>query len=132
MTTPYDRAGDHEHEGQPPMPPVPPDPASYEMSPSGYPGAMPPGEPSPWDYQYPPPPVQKTNGLAIASLVLSLVGLLCGPVSIVGALMGRTALRKIQQTGERGEGLARAGMIIGWVGLVLWVCWLSYLLFSSS
>jgi hypothetical protein len=73
---------------------------------------------------YPPPaapyqqygyPQQRTNGLAIASLITSAAGLLiCGLACPVGAILGHVALRRIRETGEEGRGLALAGIIIGW------------------
>jgi hypothetical protein len=57
----------------------------------------------------------KTSGLAIASLVFSLVG----PIGCIPAVIcGHLALRKIQkQAAVGGRGLALAGLIIGYVVL---------------
>lgn len=90
--------------------------ASYPTSYSGYPG-----------YTTPVMPVsQKTNGLAIASLVVSLAGLpmvFCygvgGLLGLVGAILGHVAQRQVRERGEGGRGLALAGVIIGWVTLAL-------------
>lgn len=49
-----------------------------------------------------------TNGLAIASLVVSL--LCCGPV---GLILGLAALNQLKTSGQDGRGLALAGAIIG-------------------
>ncbi|MEI8337280.1 MAG: DUF4190 domain-containing protein [Actinomycetes bacterium] len=57
-----------------------------------------------------------TNGYAIASLVLSLVGL-CGIGSILAIVFGNMAKKEIAISGEGGSGLAKAGVIIGWIGL---------------
>ena len=80
----------------------------------------------------------KTNRRAIVSFVLSLtsailvIGNLVGVggfvddyfevsaflaicFSIAGAVVGRKAMRQIKETGERGRGIARVGVIIGWV-----------------
>ncbi|HEX6499636.1 MAG TPA: DUF4190 domain-containing protein [Micromonosporaceae bacterium] len=76
-------------------------------------------------YSYPgyPPVVavpQPTNGLAIASLVLSLAGIAsCGLTSLVGAILGHVARRQIRERGESGDGLALAGIVCGWVILGL-------------
>jgi hypothetical protein len=75
---------------------------------------------------YAPPPQyavqQSTNGLAIASMVVALVGI-CGflllPIAIlfvVGAILGHVALTQVRQTGQQGAGFAKAGIIIGWIG----------------
>ena len=52
----------------------------------------------------------RTNGLSIASLILSILGF-----SIVGAILGHVALSQIKRTNEAGSGLAIAGIILGWV-----------------
>ncbi|MCM2423832.1 DUF4190 domain-containing protein [Streptomyces sp. RKAG293] len=54
-----------------------------------------------------PVPAPTTNGAAIASLVLAL---LCLP--LVGLITGLVALSKIRRSGERGRGLAIAGITI--------------------
>ena len=53
-----------------------------------------------------------TNGLAIASLVTSLVGL-----NVVGIILGFVALSQLKTSGEGGRGMAIAGIIIGFVSL---------------
>ncbi len=72
------------------------------------------GQPVPY-YYYPPAP--PTNGLAIAAMVVSIVSIMSCPcpVGIVGALMGHSARRQIRERGESGEGLATAGIIMGWI-----------------
>jgi hypothetical protein len=59
----------------------------------------------------------RTSGLAIASLVLSLIGPVCCIPAIV---CGHIALRKIRkEAAVKGYGLALAGLIIGYIGLGL-------------
>lgn len=100
------------------MPP-PQLPPSY-----GAPNYPPPG------YQYPHVPPPGTNGLAIGSLVVSLVSafVCCGALGFVGAIMGHVARGQIRATGEQGDGIALAGIIIGWLttllllaGVLVWV-----------
>jgi hypothetical protein len=57
------------------------------------------------------PVSNKTNSLAISSLVVSL--LCCAPL---GVIFGHMALSQINRTGEGGRGLAVAGLVIGYVG----------------
>lgn len=69
-----------------------------------------------------PPPViaqQRTSGLAIASLVCGIcqIGFPL-PTGLVAIFLGHAARRRIRRTGERGDGLALAGLILGYVGLV--------------
>ncbi|GIJ25789.1 hypothetical protein Vqi01_09510 [Micromonospora qiuiae] len=81
---------------------------------AGYP---PPPQPG---YGYPPPPgygfpQQQTNALAIVALVLSLIGIGSCITAPIGAIMGHVAMRQIRETGEGGEGMAKAAIIVGWI-----------------
>jgi hypothetical protein len=67
-----------------------------------------------------PSPQRRANGLAIAALVCGLGQLVMGPVATVAAIgLGHKARRQIQVTGEPGDGLARAGLMMGYVGLTV-------------
>jgi len=64
------------------------------------------------------------NGYAIASLICSIVGVLfllpvIGP--ILGIVFGNMAKKQIaaSQGREGGENLAQAGVVLGWIGIVL-------------
>src|SRR6266702_8745137 len=61
---------------------------------------------------------QRINRLAIWSLVLSIITL-GGAGSIAGIWLGAAARRRIPETGERGYGLAAAGIVIGVVTLII-------------
>lgn len=65
----------------------------------------------------------RTNTLAIVSLVSSLAGLSVFPWlgSIIGIITGNIARREIAASAgaEEGEGLAKAGVILGWIGTLL-------------
>jgi uncharacterized membrane protein len=68
------------------------------------------------------PPVAQTNGLAIASLVCSILawtGLLIVVGAIAGVVMGHLARREIARSNgmQSGSGLATAGLILGYVHL---------------
>lgn len=81
--------------------------------------------PPPPPPSYGPPPPPPTNGLAVASLVLSLLGLLgILPLlgSVLGLIFGYSARNQIAQSRgmQGGEGMAKAGIIIGWVTLAIW------------
>jgi hypothetical protein len=61
-------------------------------------------------------------------MVTSLVGaatLFCwglgGLAGLVGAILGHVARRKIRRSGEAGDGMALAGIIVGWIVFVLGV-----------
>jgi curved DNA-binding protein CbpA len=70
----------------------------------------------------PPAPPPRTNPLAIASLVLSLCGLITCFTAPIGAVMGHVAHKQIAQTGEQGEGMATAGIVVGWLLTALGCC----------
>lgn len=118
-----------------PEPPPPAFPAGAYAAPASPPGYGPTGFPQ---YGYPPPP--KTNGLAVASMVVSIVSAvgLCaygfgGLLGIVGALLGHVSKRQIKERGEAGDAMAIAGIVVGWIafgigvlivgGLVIFVWW---------
>ena len=56
---------------------------------------------------------QKYNVLAIVSLVSAFF------VSLVAIITGHIALSQIKRTGEKGRGLAIAGLVIGYVSIAL-------------
>jgi hypothetical protein len=58
------------------------------------------------------PAAATMNGLAIASLVLSLVG-----VSLLGVIFGHVALGQIERTGQSGRALAVWGLVLGYLAL---------------
>ena len=64
----------------------------------------------------------RTNGYAIASLVLGIV-CLYGVGSILALIFGYKARREIDESRglQTGRGMATAGVVLGWVGLGL-VC----------
>ena len=94
----------------------------------GFPPPPPPGPVSP-----PPPPAGgyaqpvgtwPKKSQAVVALVLSIVSIfICGPLAIVGIVLGRNEVQAI----DRGEadpskrGIAQAAFIVGIVAAVLWV-----------
>ncbi|RLP83827.1 DUF4190 domain-containing protein [Mycetocola lacteus] len=58
---------------------------------------------------------QKTSVMAILALIF---GILVAPVGIV---LGHIALKQLKTSGEGGEGLAKAGLIIGYIFFALWI-----------
>lgn len=78
-------------------------------------------------------PATRTNGLAIASLVCGLLQFVFGPLPTIPAIVfGHIARGQIRRTGEQGAGLALAGLILGWVTVILGVIAIGLLVASAS
>lgn len=82
-------------------PPMPPQAPMYG-NPPGYPP------------YYPPP--QRTNGMAIASMVLGILWIYWIG-SILALIFGYVARNQIRERQESGDGMAIAGIVLGWVGV---------------
>ena len=80
----------------------------------------PPPYQQPYPYPYPYPPARTTNGMAVASMVLGIVWVYWIG-SILALVFGYLALRDIRRSGQRGEGMAIAGIVLGWIGVAVLV-----------
>lgn len=104
--------------GQPPVPPQ--QPPVYAPPPANPYGQVPTNP-----YYAPPPIVQPPyNGMAIGGFVLACVSLVlcCLPVTaIVGLVLSIISMPQIDQRGERGKGLAIAGIVLNALVLLAWV-----------
>lgn len=78
----------------------------------------------------PQPSLGGTNGKAIASLVLGIVGLTGLPLvaSVLALVFGYMARSEITASGQEGKGLATAGIILGWVGIVVVAAFMAFIL----
>src|SRR3954468_7542872 len=76
----------------------------------------------PYGQPYGPPYAQpqRTNGLAIASMVLGILWLYWIG-SVLALVFGYIAKNQIRQRGESGGGMATAGIVLGWVGVGFFV-----------
>jgi hypothetical protein len=129
--------------GYPPPPPPPPPPGGGSIPPPPPPpppggGFTPPPPPPPPGGGYVPPPpggyapagagyaAKRTDGLAIASLVIGIISFVCsffclgvvlGPTA---AIMGFISRQRIATSGGMlgGGGLAIAGLVLGIVGFI--------------
>ena len=70
-------------------------------------------------------PARQTSTLAIASLVSGILGWSLLPFlgTLVAIVTGHMARKEIRNSGGRldGDGLAIAGLILGWAAVTLWV-----------
>jgi hypothetical protein len=119
-----------------PQPP-PAEPQQPQANPAGWPPVGTPGatvpqqQPTPYGqapygqpYGYPtqpqygaPPPSSGSDGKAIGSLIAGLVWV-CGIGSIVAVILGHLSRSDARKKGREPSGLALAGLILGYVGIV--------------
>lgn len=80
-----------------------------------------------YGYGYGLPPPRKTNGMAIASLVMGVGSFVfCPLIGVGGVITGYLARKRIRETGEDGAGIAMAGLVTGWIGTGLSVLMLLF------
>jgi prepilin-type processing-associated H-X9-DG protein len=83
------------------------------------------------DHPAPPPPFHfvassRFNGWAVASLVLGIIGLVIPIVlSLLAILLGFAALNRTRDPRVRGKGIALAGLVLGFAGLMLGTFYIS-------
>ncbi|MEW6554871.1 MAG: DUF4190 domain-containing protein [Actinomycetota bacterium] len=79
---------------------------------------------------------QVNNSKATASLILGIIGLIICPLicSVLAIILGFTAKNEIAASGgyQTGESNARAGIILGWIGLALAVIWVVILILAAA
>ena len=68
-------------------------------------------------------PSERWNGLAIASFIVGLLAVFPFACSIIALVLGLVGLSQANARNERGRGLAKWGIALGVVGLVLWGSW---------
>ena len=90
--------------------------------PGGPPAVHQPQQPQQWPaYQYgygQAAAVQRTNGMAVASLVLGILWLywIGSILAVIFGFIGRNQIKR-SNGAEKGTGLATAGLILGWLGV---------------
>jgi hypothetical protein len=114
------------HFPEPEAPPPSSHPGSataWQQTPTN--GAYPPPPPPPYYPQgqygqpyYGAPPVQQrtTNGLAITAMVLGILWI-WWLGSILALVFGYMARKQIRENNQNGDGMAIAGIVLGWIGL---------------
>jgi uncharacterized membrane protein len=81
-------------------------------------GAMPVAWPVP---VYQPPVSNSTNSLARASLILGVAEFFSmGLTAVPAVICGHVAKREMRLSGQRGEGLATAGLVLGYMAIIFW------------
>lgn len=102
----------------PPPPPPPPGQGGYPPGEGGYPpgpGGYPQGQ---GGYSAP-----QTNQKAMWSMILGILSIVCCGLfaGIPALILGNSAQKEISAAGgaQSGEGMAKAGVILGWISVVL-------------
>jgi Domain of unknown function (DUF4190) len=120
------------YRGDPPPPPPPGSPPPYGGQGYAQPRYAPPGYPQPGHPQagypppgygapgYPPVYVRPTNTMAILALVMAFV------FAPAGLILGIVARKQIRETGEDGDGLALAGIIVGGIVTAIFVLFIVF------
>jgi hypothetical protein len=74
-----------------------------------------------------------TDSMAIAALACGIGGFFTmGLTAIPAVVLGHAARRRVRQTGQRGDGLALAGLILGWAGIGLIVAVIAVLIITAA
>ena len=75
----------------------------------------------PYQGGYYPVVSNPTSGLAIGALVCGIAEIFTlGLASIPAVILGHLARQNIRKTGERGDGMAIAGLVLGYLGIGIW------------
>lgn len=72
------------------------------------------------------PAVRGTNVMAILSLVFAFV------FSPAGIVLGHIAKKQIRQTGEQGNGLATAGLVLSYIFTILGILWIVFVFILAA
>ncbi len=88
-------------------------------------------EPKP---QVPQEPQAAPDGNAVASLILGILGITVIPLiaSILAVILGRASTGDAYKRGEHGSTMARAGVILGWIGVAALVVLVVFLGFAQA
>ncbi|HEY9121824.1 MAG TPA: DUF4190 domain-containing protein [Brevefilum sp.] len=90
------------------------------------------------DYRQVPPPGygQQTSSLAVISLISGIASYFIIPLigAIAAIITGNIAMKEIRQSAGQftGEGMARWGMILGWINIGLSVIGLCFLVLAIA
>jgi hypothetical protein len=91
-------------------------------SPPGWQSPPPPGPYGQTSAGWPQMAGRRTNSLAIASLCCGIGQCIAGPFAGIAAIvLGVMSLKQIEVSGEDGRGMAMTGLVLGIVGLIVFV-----------
>lgn len=108
---------EHGHPSEQPTQPYAQQPQGRgQQPPQGWGQQPPQGWGQGWQGPYPPLQYRTTNGLAIASLVLGIIWIYWIG-SILALVFGYVARKQIRERNQSGDGMAVAGIVLGWIGV---------------
>lgn len=84
---------------------------------------------------YPPAPVAQstTNSMAVAALICGLGEFFTmGLTAIPAVIFGHVARKQVRETGQRGDGMALAGLILGWAAIGLFAAVMAGLIVAAT
>ena len=114
-----------------------PDAAAYAAVPNPYGGAQFPAYGSPYSYYPPRPPLKQ--GLAIASMIVGIVGIVGNAFCFIGTIaapaglvLGIVSMVKIRRYPEEysGKGFAIAGLVTSSIGIVISLALVAFMIFA--
>ncbi|MFB6989733.1 DUF1707 and DUF4190 domain-containing protein [Streptomyces sp. NPDC056178] len=93
---------------------LPQGPAFAQPAPAGYSGVAVPAT-------FLPAPQPRTNGKAKGALMFGVLAPVTLVTGVPAVVLGHMARKEIRRGDEQGDGLAVAGLVLGWVSIVGWV-----------
>lgn len=106
---------------------------------SSFPDGLPTAPPNGPSYPVMPPPtayrlapIPGTNGLAVAALVLGLVGFAVPLAAIVAIVLGSVALSQLRSRPQEGRPMAMSGVALGVVSVLLWTAVVTFAILSTD
>jgi hypothetical protein len=114
---------------------VPPPAGQYDASfqPTAAPATAPPAQPA----SYQPGTAVKTSGMAIASLILGIIGMISIPtmlLSILAIIFGAIGMGQVNKSNGllKGKGMAVTGIILGILAILLTIAVIAFFGFAWS
>ncbi|MFI7383201.1 DUF1707 and DUF4190 domain-containing protein [Streptomyces sp. NPDC049813] len=92
-----------------------------------------PGPPVPRTFLPAPPLPAPTNGKAIGALVCGVSTFFTmGATGIPAVVLGHISRREIRRSGEQGDGMAVAGLVLGWLSVAGWALMLAFVIVATA
>ncbi|WP_399210247.1 DUF1707 and DUF4190 domain-containing protein [Streptomyces sp. SLBN-31] len=77
-------------------------------------------------------PAPPTNAKAVGSLICGVLTVVTGGLTgLPAVILGHSARSEMQRTGERGDGLAMTGLVLGWMSVAGWALIITILMAAA-